>query len=189
MTLEWAYHPSTVEEFQQLGYPSYATVKRKLDRLTKEGLKRVGAIQWNPEGRPLDVYATWKPSGNHLKHEVLLSKWFMPRWWAGWNALRGYDVNVLRPDAAAVSPDGDPYHVELDRSTEPMWQLFKRLKPYGQQETEVLFVAEHQKRIRQIAEDAKFQCLTPVLLMTTIGESKGKSVCKWLDLAGKAVTL
>lgn len=143
---------------------------RRLDKLRGQGLLRqVGQLMIEDVGRPEKIYCNgWKPKYDHLRHESLLTDFFLLGYREA-DVLRGWLVNKrIRPDAEMTLQDVF-YYVEMDTGLESYAQVRRRQEAYRGVNEFVLYVTLSKgrreglrKRSRAIASTALFTTLDEV---------------------------
>jgi hypothetical protein len=180
--------PSTVAVAEKLDSWSFQTAYRWLERQVEyKNLSVLGTVPGS-NGKAQKVYGTHCKSDN-LRHEVGISYLLAGFEREGWDWRRGEDVDP------AFRADGDIFHyghvfrLELDFDTERRRALEKRLGVYRNTGDFVLFVAPHERRIREVKDIGRF--LGDQLLCTTIAKAAKDPFAEkiWDDIYGNKCSL
>lgn len=188
--VEWLLesHPATAGMLVAIGwFPTKGKALRRLNRLAaKERIRLVGTVS-RTGGRPEHVFCTWRPKGDDLLHEVLLTDLCL-RLDAG-QVLRGPQLldDAIRPDAE-VRINGRRFRIELDRGTMGLAQISKRFAAYEGCDDLVLWVCPTPLRrdaLRRLGEPIR-----GVALFTTLPEVLASPHGEvWLDYGGTRAAL
>ncbi len=173
---------------QHLGYPGWQAAFRWAEKQVTYGNIKVLGKVFGSKDKMVNVYG-WQCKADQLVHEAELSDILVHFEADGIPWCRGEDVDSEFRADADVREYGHVFHLELDRDTERRRALARRLQVYAKGSDFVLFVAPHDRRIKQVREIGSF--LGDQLLLTTYAKASkdpfGKNV--WEDIYGNKCSL
>ncbi len=166
-----------------LGWPSWQSAYRWVERYVQYGKVEILGQVLGSKDKFVNVYGkTCK--ADQLAHEAELSTVLVHFEVEGIPWKRGEDADGTFRADADISEYGQVFRLELDRDNERRRALAKRLGVYSKTSDFVLFVAPHDRRIKQVKEIGSF--LGDQLLLTTFSKASkdpfGKNV--WEDIHG-----
>ena len=150
-------------------FSSERAAYRRVEKLRKgELLRQVGELMVEDSGRPEKIYCNgWKPKWDHLRHECLLTDFFLFGYPEA-DVLRGWLVNKrIRPDAE-MTLEGVFYYVEMDTGQESYAQVRRRQRNYAGVEDPVLYVTLSGDRREGLRKRGK--AIASIGLFTTLDE-------------------
>jgi len=167
--IAWLYHPWTVEHIRPW-FKSVKVAKRYLRTLEKQKhILRVGRVLLG-HGRPHDLYCTRMVHKRQLMHEYLGSRFLEAFLKNGAEAKRGADVDKRFRADFEMLWNGKMFFGEIDRITEPLWQVERRLSVYSVQSDAVLFITLNSQRIAAIRRECARVCKD--ILFTTVDRAR-----------------
>ena len=166
-----------------LGWPSWQSAYRWVERYVQYGKVKVLGQVLGSKDKFVNVYGT-ACKADQLTHETDLSSVLVHFEAEGVSWTRGEDVDTAFRADVDIREYGHLFHLELDRDTERRRALAKRLGVYSKTSDFVLFVAPHDRRIKQVKEIGSF--LGDQLLLTTFSKASKDPFAKnvWEDIYG-----
>ncbi len=154
----------------------------------KDGNVSVLGEVFGSKDKFVKVYGS-KCKADMLAHETELSDVLVHFELEEWQWVRGEDVDSQFRADADLNEYGQTFHLELDRDNERRRALGRRLKVYSTTSDFVLFVAPHDRRVKQVKEIGSF--LGEQLLLTTFTKASKDPFSEnaWEDIYGNKCSL